>query len=55
MGLPRFVLEPAVSETNAPEWNGILEKYPGWVSWGFGAVVLVCFLGGLYLNAGGGH
>lgn len=41
-----------MADSHPPQRNGILEKYPGWISWGFGAVVLVGFLAGLYLNAG---
>lgn len=41
-----------MADSHPPERNGILEKYPGYVSWVFGAVVLFGFLGGLYFNAG---
>ena len=44
-----------MSSSSHPQRNGVLEKYHGWVSWAFGIVVAVVFVGGLYLNAGGGH
>lgn len=44
-----------MSNASPPERNGILEKYPGPISWVVGAVVLFGFLGLLYASAGGGH